>query len=105
MSGMNAKVTSSRRRRQLMITKLLLGAIGVGTLCLLHAADAPRPGQYKQSLQVVSKTQHLDFPAGGTLRFINSVGVLTVEAWDQPGVEITTTKSTKADVDAAHREK
>jgi hypothetical protein len=79
--------------------------MGLGAGCLLQAADAPKPGEYKQSLQVTSKTQHIDFPSGGTLRFVNSVGVLTVEAWDQPGVEITTIKSTKADVDVRSREK
>jgi hypothetical protein len=40
-----------------------------------------------------SRTEHMDFPAGGTLRLQNSVGELVVEGWDQPGVEITTTKS------------
>ena len=88
-----------------MSTKLLLAAIGLGTGCLLQAADSPRPGEYKQNLQIMSKARHVDFPAGGTLRFIHSIGVLTVEAWDQPGLEITTIKSTRADVDAGDREK
>jgi hypothetical protein len=86
-------------------TKLLLAAIGLGAGCLLQAAEALKPGEYKQSLQVTSKTEHIDFPSRGTLRFVNSVGVLTVEAWDQPGVEITTVKSTKADIDPRDREK
>lgn len=88
-----------------MNTKLILAVIGFGTGCLLQAAEALKPGEYKQSLQVTSKTEHIDFPSGGTLRFVNSVGVLTVEAWDQPGVEITTVKSTKADIDPRDREK
>lgn len=39
-----------------------------------------------------SKTEHADFPQAGTLRIEHSVGELQIEAWDQPGVEITTTK-------------
>jgi len=53
----------------------------------------------------VSKTERIDFPSGGTLRFKNSVGVLTVEAWDRPDVEMTTVKSTKAELDSRDREK
>jgi len=85
-------------------TKLILAAIGFGTGCLLFAADAPKQYGSKQKVEV-SKTQRIDFPSGGTLRFKNSVGVLTVEAWDRPDVEITTIKSTKVDVDASDREK
>ena len=88
-----------------MNTKLRLVAIGLGIGWLLLAADEPKPGEYKQNLQIMSKARHVDFPAGGTLRFINSIGVLTVEAWDQPGLEITTIKSTRADVDTRDREK
>jgi putative adhesin len=90
-------------------TKLLLAAIGLGTGCLLFAADAPEQrmpnlGEPKPAVQA-SKTDRFDFPANGTLRFINSVGVLTVEAWDRPDVEITTIKSTKTDVGAGGLEK
>ena len=81
----------------------ILVAIGLGAGSLL-AADVQKQGEEKQMVQV-SKTQRLDFPSGGTLRFRNSVGVLTVEAWDQPGVEITTIKSTKSDIDASGRDK
>ena len=41
----------------------------------------------------LTKTERLDFPAGGTLHLKNSIGELTVEGWDQPGIEITTIKS------------
>ena len=41
----------------------------------------------------VSKTQRIDFPSNCTLRLTNSVGVLTVEAWDRPDVEIATIAS------------
>jgi hypothetical protein len=44
----------------------------------------------------VSKTEKSAFPAMGTLRLQNSTGELTIESWDQPGVEITTIKSSKA---------
>jgi hypothetical protein len=71
--------------------------ISLGAGCLLLAADEP-----KQKVQE-SKTEHIDFPSGGVLRFQHSVGVLTVEAWDQPGIEITTIKTTKRDFDAGER--
>jgi hypothetical protein len=71
---------------------------------MLFAADQPKQGGTRQPEQV-SSTQRLAFPAGGTLRLQNAIGVLTVEAWDQPGVEITIIKSTKAELDAGGREK
>jgi hypothetical protein len=64
-----------------------LAVLGFGTGCLLLAADEP-----KQKVQV-TKTERMDFPSGGTLRLTKSTGVLTVEAWDRPDVEITTIKS------------
>jgi len=82
----------------------ILAAFGCGSLWLLYAADAPAQYGLKQKVQV-SNTQRTDFPAGGTLRFKNSVGVLTVEAWDQPGVEITTIKSTRVELGPRDREK
>jgi hypothetical protein len=84
--------------------ELVLAAIGFETACLLLAADQPKQDGPKQKAQV-SKTQRMDFPSGGTLRLNNSVGVLTVEAWDRPDVEITTIKSTRADIEAGEREK
>ena len=87
-----------------MNTKLILAAIGLGTGCALLAADAPKPEESNTKVEV-SKTERMDFPSGGTLRFKNSVGVLTVEAWDRPDVEITTIKSTKANVDAGDHDK
>jgi len=53
----------------------------------------------------IAKTEHVDLPAGGTVMMKNSTGELTLEAWDQPGVEITTIKSTKAEYASAEREK
>ena len=43
-----------------------------------------------------SHTQRVEFPAGGSLRLIDSYGELSIEGWDQPTVEITTTKSAYA---------
>jgi hypothetical protein len=39
--------------------------------------------------------EHADLTPGGTVRLRNSTGELTVEGWDQPGVDITTVKSGK----------
>jgi hypothetical protein len=62
---------------------------GLCMACLLLGADAaPRTAH-------VAKTEKVDFPPNGTLRVQNSTGELTIESWDQPGIEITTTKSGK----------
>jgi hypothetical protein len=83
----------------------ILAVLGFGATCLLFAADQPKQaGQPKEKVRV-SKTDHMDFPSGGALIITNSIGVLTVEAWDQPDVEITTIKSTKDEYDAGEREK
>ena len=81
------------------MTTRRLAAIGFGAACLLLAADEPK--QYVQ----VRKTERVDFPSGGVLRLTNSVGILNVEAWDRPDVEITTIKSSKVEYDAREREK
>jgi hypothetical protein len=73
--------------------------LSLGATCLLLAADQP-----KEKVRV-NKTERMDFPSGGTLRLTNSIGVLTVEAWDRPDVEITTIKSTKDEYDASEGEK
>jgi hypothetical protein len=69
--------------------KYKLALLGLCVACLLLGDDEAR-----QKVQV-SKTEKVDFPANGTLRVQNSTGELTIEGWDQPGVEITTTKSSK----------
>jgi hypothetical protein len=81
------------------MTVRVMAVLGFGTSYLLAGADEP-----KQKVQV-SKTERMDFPSGGTLRLTRSTGVLTVEAWDRPDVEVTTIKSTKAEHDAREREK
>ena len=65
--------------------RTFLLVIGVGFL-LAANDEVPRKIQ-------VAKTENADLPAGGTVRFKNSTGELTIEGWDQPGVELTTTKS------------
>jgi hypothetical protein len=50
-----------------------------------------------------TKTEHLDFPAGGLLRMVHSTGYIRIETWGGPGIELTTIKSTKEEVDAADR--
>jgi hypothetical protein len=52
-----------------------------------------------------SQVQKMDFPAGGTLRVVNSIEMLSVEAWDQPGIEITTIKSLAPGAEAKDRAK
>jgi hypothetical protein len=41
----------------------------------------------------VTETKAMDFPSGGTLRIQKSVGLLSVDGWDQPGIEITAIKT------------
>lgn len=41
-------------------------------------------------------TDHIDFPSAGVLKIEHSTGELSIEAWDQPGIEITTIRSTKS---------
>jgi hypothetical protein len=76
-----------------------LALIGLCVACLLLGDDEAR------TKVQVSKTEKVDFPANGTLRVQNSTGELTIEGWDQPGVEITTTKSSKEEYLAADRDK
>lgn len=70
------------------VIRLLL--IAAGAACLLVAGGAAID-------QVeVTHTEHLDLPSGGVLHLKKSIGELTLEAWDQPGIELTTVKSTKS---------
>jgi len=76
-----------------------LAVTGLCMSCLLLAVDAPR-----QRVQQ-TKTERMEFPLGGLLRLSHSMGELTIEEWDQPGLEITTTKTTLAEYDSATRQK
>jgi hypothetical protein len=58
--------------------------------------------EFRQKVQIV-KTEHVDFPSRGAVRLKNSTGELTMEGWDQPGVEITTAKSTRTVYASAER--
>ena len=51
------------------------------------------------------QTQRLDFPAGGVLRVSKSFGELAIRGWDQPGVEVTVTKSAAEDFEPRERQK
>ncbi len=93
---MNLLGASSRHPFQRLLASLVLLA---GTNCALFAAD-----DVKQYVRVTS-TQHADLPANGTVRVTHSLDELTIEGWDQPGVEITTIKSTKYEVAAADHDK
>jgi hypothetical protein len=66
-----------------------LAVLGLCAACLLPGYDEARQNA------AVTKTEKVDFPVNGTLRLEHSTGELTIEGWDQPGVEITTTKSSK----------
>jgi hypothetical protein len=77
--------------------------LGLGLCCVLRAADATPPST-PQKLEVTN-TERSDFPAGGTLHLKNSVGELTIEGWDQAGLEITTIKSSKVGVEGRERDK
>ncbi len=63
--------------------------------CVLLVDAGPKPRAE------VRKTEHFDFPAAGSIRVNHSIGALDIEAWDQPGVEVTTIKSARAGNTAA----
>jgi hypothetical protein len=68
----------------------ILTMAGLGAAGLLLAADDPK--EYVEA----SHTEHADFPSGGTLRLPGSHGILTIEGWDRPDVEIVTVRTTYA---------
>ena len=65
-------------------------------LFAMSAMGADRPAVEKAPKRPfeVTSTEHVNFQPGGAIRVDNSYGYLTVEAWDEPAVEIVTTKST-----------
>lgn len=71
--------------------------LGIG--CLFAGDD-----EIPQKVQVAN-TQRMDFPAGGVLHLKTSAGEVSIEAWDRPDIEITTTKSTRLAYVSADREK
>src|ERR1035438_4615407 len=66
----------------------MLRRLAVMAACTTFLAVAKTP---ERSLQVVT-TEQVDF-TGGTLRVNNAYGELNVEAWDEPRVEITVTRT------------
>jgi hypothetical protein len=80
---------------------LIIGVHILGLSAVLTAAVDDVPKQKA----IVANTEHFDLPAGVALRLNNSIGHLTIEAWDEPGVEVTTIKSSKVDLDAKDRER
>ena len=73
--------------------------LGLCAACFLFGSD------YGKDYAQITKTQTLDFPAGGTLRLVHSTGEVTIEGWDEPGVELTTTVRSLAGYLAADRDK
>ncbi len=82
---------------------MVFGLSVLGTALPLLAADAPQAKGPKQSFEV-TKTEHVNFLPGGTIRLVNSYGYLTVEGWDEPEVEVTVTKSTNRFYDPAEKQ-
>jgi len=78
--------------------------IGLGICRLLGAEDPVAGNRGPQKVQVTN-TERSDFPSGGTLHLKNSIGELTIEGWDQTGMEMTTIKSSKIAVEGPERDK
>jgi hypothetical protein len=79
-------------------TAFLLGLTMCGLLPGQKTPDRPAAEKIQ-----ITKTDTLDFPAGGMLRLRNAIGELTVTGWNQPNLEITTIKSTKTAVEEKDR--
>jgi len=72
------------------VTSVMVGFCLMGIGLPLFAQD-----QARQVVRVTN-TEQVDFAPDGVIRLNTSSGNLTIEAWDQPGVEITTIKSTRS---------
>lgn len=73
--------------------------LGLCSACALLASG------YGKDYVHIDKTRTLEFPAGGTLRLVRSTGDVTIEGWDGPGVELTTTVQSLETYSAADRDK
>ena len=72
-------------RKKLTIVILALAARGAAPL--LAAADVVgKPVE-------ITATDRMDFAPGGTLHIKGSYGVLSIEGWDKPEIEVTVTRS------------
>ncbi len=83
---------------------MLRTACLLGLLALTCAwADTATPAQPVQT----SHTDTVNFAAGGTIRINNADGNVTIEAWDEPKIEVTVVKSMGWDdepsAEATHR--
>src|SRR5215831_10946490 len=76
-----------------------LAVIAIATACLLLAED-----EAAQKTRV-TRTERMDFPAGGVLHMKHSIGELTVEGWDEPVMELATTKSMPLRYDSHRNER
>jgi hypothetical protein len=96
-------------RHQFAVVGMCAGAMIVVAGASFGQGAADQSGASLQAAGIktvqVSKTEAMDFPAGGTLRIENSTGDINIEGWDQPGIEITTIKSSKNDQQTENREK
>ncbi|HEV2444297.1 MAG TPA: hypothetical protein VGS58_00185 [Candidatus Sulfopaludibacter sp.] len=63
--------------------------IAAACLVLCGSSLAAEPPRQQPQLRT---TDHADLAPGGTIRIDRSRGCLSVEAWDQPGVEVTVTR-------------
>ena len=84
------------------VTGIVARSLLATGLCL--GLSPLRAGVPLQDVQVVT-TDRVDFAAGGTIRILASTGELNIEAWDQPQVEITVTRSAWTSDTPAAREK
>jgi len=48
------------------------------------------------------RTETVDFAPGGTIRIDRADGYVSIEAWDEPKVEITTSETAKAQIATSH---
>jgi hypothetical protein len=83
------------------IAPIVVVGLGIIGVTRLPAAVDDVPKQKA----IVNNTEHFDLPPGVALRLNNSIGQLTVEAWDEPGVEVATVKSSKVELDPKERER
>jgi hypothetical protein len=72
---------------------VLFGLSMMGTTLPLRGENGVQEIGPKQSFDE-TKTERVNFLPGGVIRIDNSYGYLTVEGWDEPGVEITVAKTT-----------
>ncbi len=107
-------------KRLVMKTLPTVFLIGWGACGLLNAqppaaqTKAPAPAKAPEAPAkptavlgdkiVVTKTETTDFPTAGLLRMTNAIGLVTITAWDDPKLEMTTIKSTKTAVQPKDRD-